>query len=61
MSYGGWCSHEWVDTGMLRTYCKKCDVDGLWCRQKCKYVAKGLAEASVNDPEDRKARDYDRN
>lgn len=36
-SYGGYdsnkdkwkyCNHKWIDTGMVRTYCKHCDVRG---------------------------------
>jgi hypothetical protein len=22
------CNHKWVDTGMIRTFCKECDADG---------------------------------
>ena len=22
------CEHKWVDTGMRRTFCKECDIDG---------------------------------
>jgi hypothetical protein len=22
------CSHKWVDTGMIKTFCKECDADG---------------------------------
>lgn len=24
------CNHEWVKTGMNRTWCSQCDSDGYW-------------------------------
>lgn len=23
-----YCQHKWVDTGMIKTFCKECDADG---------------------------------
>ena len=25
----GICVHDWVDTGMQKTWCKKCDINGI--------------------------------
>ena len=39
-SYGVMCSHEFVNTGTLKSYCKHCNVDGEWDKIECKYVEK---------------------
>lgn len=25
-----YCAHQWLDTGMRRTYCKRCDIRADW-------------------------------
>jgi hypothetical protein len=34
------CSHEFVDTGTLKSFCKKCDVGAVWDSTLLKFVAK---------------------
>lgn len=32
-NYGNYCTtsgHDWADTGMKWTYCKKCNIEGEW-------------------------------
>ena len=47
-------THVWVDTGLIKSYCRLCDVEGEWCRQACKYVVKGTAKWNVSEPIDNK-------
>lgn len=47
-------SHVWVDTGLIKSYCRLCDVEGEFCRQKGKYVVKGTAKWNVSEPLDNK-------
>lgn len=42
--------HTWVDTGLIKSFCKLCDAEGEWCRQTCKYVLKGYAKWEVSPP-----------
>lgn len=43
--------HEWVDTGLIRTFCKHCEAKGEWCRRRGEYVSLGLGKASLTDDE----------
>ena len=34
------CSHEFVNTGTLKSFCKKCDINAIWDSTLLKFVAK---------------------
>jgi hypothetical protein len=54
--------HDWVDTGLIKSYCRVCDAEGEWCRQKCAYVVKGAAKWDVSETNDNRpnSRDVER-
>lgn len=45
--------HEFPDTGMLKSWCKKCGREGYFCRKTQKYVIyKEHAQNTVDNPEE---------
>lgn len=34
------CDHEFVPTGTLKSFCKKCDADAVWCSTELKFKLK---------------------
>lgn len=37
VSYWAFCHHVWPDTGLLRSWCKKCGKQGLFNRRLNKF------------------------
>ena len=34
------CEHSFVDTGTLKSYCKHCNADAVWCSKELKFKLK---------------------